>query len=54
MGNRNPARRFDEIEQCLAALLLDDLTDELSETPYIALERLVFLGKLDIRTADGL
>jgi hypothetical protein len=52
LRNRGAPGRFDQIEQRFAALILDQLTDQPAEPPDIVAQRLVFLGKNDIRAND--
>ena len=50
--DREPARRLDEIEQRLAALLAYELADELAEPVHVLAQRTVLLRKKDVRS-DG-
>ena len=52
--DRRAARGLDEIEQRLATLFLDELSDEASEAPDVVPERLVLFRENDVRTDDGL
>ncbi len=49
VGDRRAPRRLDEIEQRLAALLADELTDELPEPVHVLAKRLILLREEDVR-----
>ena len=47
------ACRLDDIEQSLAALLFDEVADELTEAMDIFTQRLLFLCEKNLAAADG-
>ena len=50
--DRGAARRLDEVVERLAALLADDLADELAQAVHVLAQRLILLGEDDVG-ADG-
>ncbi len=52
MRDRQLARRLDEVEQRLAALLAHELADELAEPMHVLAQRTIFFREKDVG-ADG-